>query len=130
DRANRVVVYAAGQAVSALLALAVFLLPLGVVVSALLAAAFGLANATSRPSLMAIAVGLSSERRGTTMGLVSCSNQTGWALGAALGGLALTAAGWEGIAALTAAGAILAAAAIAPAREKSSVTGHQSSGDD
>jgi predicted MFS family arabinose efflux permease len=50
------------------------------------------------------------------MGLVSCSSQSGWALGAALGGIAMAAGGYGGIGTLAAAVSLLAAALALTAR--------------
>jgi predicted MFS family arabinose efflux permease len=88
DRLVQPRLFAVGQTVAAGLALAALVLAPGLSGSLLLFTAFWLATSASRPAIIAMASGISSEYRGTALGIFSFTNQAGWALGPALGGLA------------------------------------------
>jgi len=100
DRLPKAGIFVVAQAAAGLLAVAVFLFPVGLAVSAIGGGLFGLTNAVSRPSLLALGTGLSSQHRGAVVGLFSLSNQMGIVLGASVGGLAIGLGGYPALAAV------------------------------
>ena len=114
DRLPKAGIFVVAQATAGLLAVAVFLFPVGLTVSAIGGALFGLTNAVSRPSLLALGTGLSSQHRGAVVGLFSLSNQMGIVLGASLGGLAIGLGGYPALAAVMVASGGLASLLAAP----------------
>ena len=118
DRGSRPRLFALGQLVSAVFALAFFLISPGLVGSVLLAASFGLATSASRPAIIVMATSLSSEHRGTALGIFSFTNQAGWAVGPVAAGLAFALAGYPAIGLLCGLASVGAAAMMAPLRSR------------
>jgi predicted MFS family arabinose efflux permease len=116
DRFDRASLSAATLALSGLFALAVFLWPLHPSVSVAAGFGFGLLDAAGRPSFIALLLGLTDRHRGAINGLYALSNQLGWALGAALGGLLLGQVGYGGLGQPALAFALAAAGLIVLAR--------------
>ena len=114
DRASQPRLFTLGQLVSALFALAFFVVSPGVLGSVVLGAGFGLATSASRPAIIAMATSISAEHRGTALGVFSFTNQLGWAIGPAASGLGFALAGYPAIGALCAAAATGAAVLMAP----------------
>ncbi|HEX2173967.1 MAG TPA: MFS transporter [Dehalococcoidia bacterium] len=100
DRYNRPKVVALGLAVSGLFGGLTFLWPAHLAVSVLGGVGFGLTNAVSRPGHFSLILGLSDRHRGGMAGLIAFTNQSGWALGAAIGGVIINWAGFTGLGAL------------------------------
>jgi DHA1 family inner membrane transport protein len=98
DRLSKAAIFVVAQAAAGAIALALFTLPVGLVISAVGGAVFGLVNAISRPALLALGAELSSRHRGAVLGVLSFTNQSGIVLGSSLGGLALGVGGYVGIA--------------------------------
>ncbi|MCC6177639.1 MAG: MFS transporter [Chloroflexi bacterium] len=109
DRLPKASVFVVAQIATGLVGLALFTLSPGLALSALGGALFGLVNASSRPSLLALGAELSARHRGAVLGLLSLTNQGGIVLGSTLGGLALGVAGFPAIAGLTVGAGVLAA---------------------
>jgi predicted MFS family arabinose efflux permease len=109
DRLPRAAVFVGAQTLAALIALALFGLTPGLVVSVLVGCTFGLANAASRPAFLALGSELSPRYRGALLGLLSLTNQGGVVLGSALGGLALGLGSYSALALLTLLGGATAA---------------------
>lgn len=118
DRIPRPLAYAGTLALSTVFTLTLFLYPGNLILSTAVAALFGLTNGASRPAFQSMASEASTQYRGTAMGLVSCSSQCGWALGAALGGIAMTIGGYSGIGILAAGSSLLAATLALTARPR------------
>jgi len=114
DRFPKATIFVAAQIVAAGLALALFSLPVGLVASAVGGGLFGLANASSRPAMLALGTELSVRHRGTVLGLLSLTNQGGIVIGSALGGAAVGLGGYWAVALVTAGGGLLAAACAIP----------------
>ncbi|WP_119422317.1 MFS transporter [Desertibaculum subflavum] len=110
DRArNRLVTFAAAMIASAMAALALFGWQPDLATSVALGFLFMLLNAIGRPSLMAALAAVSSEVRGTVMGLMGTCASIGWVGAAALGGWMLVLGGFPGFGPLIAALALLGA---------------------
>lgn len=109
DRLPRAAVFVGAQALASLIALALFGLTPGLVVSVLVGGTFGLANAASRPSFLALGSELSPRYRGALLGLLSLTNQGGVVLGSALGGVALGLGSYPALAVVTLLGGATAA---------------------
>jgi DHA1 family inner membrane transport protein len=114
DRFLKPAIFVVAQILAGAVALALFGLPVGLLPSALGGALFGLANAASRPAFLALGSELSIRHRGAVLGLLSLTNQGGVVAGSALGGLVIALGGYSTLAAVTAAGAGLAAALALP----------------
>ncbi len=89
DRLPKATLFVVAQVVSGAVALALFTLTPGLLISAAGGALFGLINASSRPALLALGADLSSRHRGAVLGLVSLTNQGGIVLGSSVGGIAI-----------------------------------------
>ncbi len=112
DNTSRpVLVFAGFQALAAATVLPMFATTPGVIPTALLASAFGLANSLARPAWMWLISQVPEDRRGATMGFTATANQLGLMIGASLGGLLISLGGYEALG-LQASCASLAAAAI------------------
>ena len=114
DRFPKATIFVAAQVVAGALAMVVFSLPVGLVASAACGTLFGLANASSRPAMLALGTELSPRHRGAVLGLLSLTNQGGIVLGSALGGTAVAMGGYPAVAVAIASGAVLAAACAVP----------------
>jgi predicted MFS family arabinose efflux permease len=114
DRLVQPRLYGVGQAITAGLALTALVLAPGLVGSLLLFSGFWLATSASRPAIIAMASNISSEHRGTALGIFSFTNQAGWALGPALGGLAFALSGYPALGLLCALASLAAALLILP----------------
>jgi YNFM family putative membrane transporter len=114
DRVLKPAVFVAGQVVAAGLGLALFGLALPLAGATLLAALFGLANASSRPAFLAFGSELAPRHRGALFGLVGLTNQGGLVLGSALGGLVIELGGYTTLAIVMALQGGLAAAVAVP----------------
>jgi MFS family permease len=114
DRFPRAAVFVGAQTLAALIALALFGLTPGLVLSVLAAGTFGLANAASRPAFLALGSELSPRYRGALLGLLSLTNQGGVVLGSSLGGLALGLGSYGALAVLTLLGGATAAVLALP----------------
>jgi predicted MFS family arabinose efflux permease len=123
DRLPRAAVFVGAQTVAAVIALMLFGLTPGLVLSVLAAGAFGLANAASRPAFLALGSELSPRYRGALLGLLSLTNQGGVVLGSSLGGLALGLGSYGALAVLTLLGGATAAVLALPlARDSAAVS--------
>jgi DHA1 family inner membrane transport protein len=98
DRLSKAAIFVVAQVAAAMIALALFTLPIGLVISAVGGALFGLVNASSRPALLALGTGLSDRHRGAVLGVLSVTNQGGIILGASLGGAAIGLGGYDALA--------------------------------
>ncbi len=114
DRLPRAAIFVAAQACAGLIALALFGLTPGLLMSVLLGGSFGLANAASRPAFLALGSELSPRYRGALLGLLSLTNQGGAVLGSGLGGLVLGVASYPGLAVITLLGGMAAATLALP----------------
>ena len=86
----------------------------GLVASVVLGALFGLVNASSRPSFLALGSELSPRYRGALLGVLSLTNQGGTVLGSSLGGLAISFGSYNTLAVLTMCGGLGAAVLAVP----------------
>jgi MFS transporter, DHA1 family, inner membrane transport protein len=109
DRASRPLIFALGQAGSAVFALGFFVLAPGLALSVGLATLFFLITSTSRPAIITLASTVSAEHRGTAIGIFSFTNQLGWAIGPALTGLGLSQRGYPAVGLLCGLAALVAA---------------------
>lgn len=110
DRArNRLATFAAAMVASAIAAIALFGWRPDLATSVALGFLYMLLNAIGRPSLMAALAGVSSEVRGTVMGLMGTCASIGWVGAAALGAWMLVLWGFPGFGPLIAALALLGA---------------------
>jgi predicted MFS family arabinose efflux permease len=97
DRYSRPALAALGLGVSAIFGGLTFGWPVHLFWSVIAGFGFGLANALSRPAHFSLVLGLSDRHRGAMVGLIAFSNQAGWALGAASGGVIIGLAGFGGL---------------------------------
>jgi len=102
--------YAASAVLTALLALPLMLWQPGLGVSVTLGFAYSLANAVGRPSLMAALSEVSSDARGTILGLNITSGSVGWLGATALGGWLITRYGFGSLGVFSALAALGGAA--------------------
>jgi DHA1 family inner membrane transport protein len=110
DRArNRLATFAAAMVASAVAGLALFVWRPDLATSVGLGFLYMLLNAIGRPSLMAALASVSSEVRGTVMGLMGTCASIGWVGAAALGGWMLVLWGFPGFGPLIAVLALLGA---------------------
>jgi DHA1 family inner membrane transport protein len=117
DRFSKGKSFVVAQLVASCIGLVLFATVPGLVLSVLLGGLFGFANATSRPSFLALQSELSPRYRGAVLGLLSLTNQGGTVLGSSLGGLAIGFGSYTTLALLTLlAGAGAAALALPLAR--------------
>jgi len=114
DRFSRPGIFVVAQLAAGGTGLALFWLHAGWMASALLGALFGLANASSRPGILALGADLVPAHRGAVLGLVGITNQGGVVLGSALGGLIIGLGGYTALAVAIAAGGALAASLAVP----------------
>lgn len=114
DSSSQPRLFALGQLISGLFILAFFATAPGLLASVALGALFGLATAASRPSIIALASAISTEHRGTALGIFSFTNQLGWTLGPAIGSVGFALAGYGAVGALCGLSATLAAAFMLP----------------
>jgi DHA1 family inner membrane transport protein len=103
DRLDRARLFVLCQALAGLLVILLFTGLGGLAGSIVLACLVTLSNACGRPGFLAMATSASEKQRGTMVGLVSGTTNIGWALGGALGGLAIglgsyTGLGWTALA--------------------------------
>jgi predicted MFS family arabinose efflux permease len=106
----RPLVAAVTLAVTAALALPLLLWQPGVATSIALGLAYSLVNALGRPALLAAVSEVSSEARGTLMGLNITFSSFGWLGASALGGVLITSFGFEALGILAAAAGLIGAA--------------------
>ena len=92
--------FATCQAGAAALVLLVFASAPPLALAAALVFAFGAINAYSRPTLLTLVTDLGTKARGSMLGVLATSNQGGFTLGAAAGGLALALADYPGMGAV------------------------------
>lgn len=97
------------QTAAGLVALPLMAAAPGLAASVALGALFGLLNAGSRAPMMALAAQVTTQARGTMMGLVAMTNHAGLVVGTTVGGVAIALAGFPALSALCALGALLAA---------------------
>jgi len=114
DRFSRPAIFVAAQLLAGGVALALFWFHTGWVASAALGALFGLANASSRPGILAYGADLVPAHRGAVLGLVGITNQGGVVLGSALGGLVVGLGGYHALAVAIAVGGAAAAGLATP----------------
>jgi predicted MFS family arabinose efflux permease len=125
DSGSQPRLFALGQLVSGLFILAFFVATPGLLTSVALGALFGLATAASRPSIIALASAISTEHRGTALGIFSFTNQLGWTLGPAIGSVGFALAGYGAVGALCGLAATLAAAFMLPLLRAPSAPAHR-----
>jgi MFS transporter, DHA1 family, inner membrane transport protein len=106
----RPLVAAGSLVLTAVLALPLLLWQPGVATSIALGLVYSLANALGRPALLAAVSEVSSEGRGTLMGLNITFSSFGWLGASALGGLLITSYGFEALGILAAAAGLIGAA--------------------
>jgi predicted MFS family arabinose efflux permease len=114
DRLPRLGIFVTAQLTAAALALALFGAPLPLLATVALAAAVSLVNAASRPSFLAFSSELAPAQRGAMFGLIALANQSGMAVGSALGAVVIQLWGPRGLAAATLAQGVAAAVVILP----------------
>ena len=114
ERFSRPAIFVAAQLLAGGIALALFWLHAGWIASAALGALFGLANASSRPGILAFGADLVPAHRGAVLGLVGITNQGGVVLGSALGALVVGLGGYTALAVAIAAGGAVAAGLAVP----------------
>jgi predicted MFS family arabinose efflux permease len=114
DRLPRLGIFIASQLAAAALALALFGAPVPLLATVALAAVVGLVNAASRPSFLAFSSDLAPAQRGAMFGLIALANQSGMALGSALGALVIQLWGPRGLAFAAVAQGVVAAALMLP----------------
>lgn len=114
DRFSRPAIFVVAQLLAGGIALALFWLHAGWVASTVLGALFGVANASSRPGILAFGADLVPAHRGAVLGLVGITNQGGVVLGSALGALVVGLGGYTTLAVAIAAGGAVAAGLAAP----------------
>src|SRR5918911_3537377 len=110
----RAAIFVCAQLLAGSLGLVLFGMAPGLLVSVVLGASFGLANATSRPAFLALGSELSPRYRGALLGLLSLTNQGGSVLGSSLGGLAIGLGSYSTLALLALCGGAGAAALALP----------------
>jgi DHA1 family inner membrane transport protein len=110
----RATIFVCAQLVAGGFGLVLFGVAPGLVISVILGALFGMTNASSRPSFLALGSELSPRYRGALLGLLSLTNQGGTVLGASLGGLALGFGSYPTLAVLTMCGGVGAATLALP----------------
>jgi predicted MFS family arabinose efflux permease len=114
DRFPRARIFVVAQMAAGLLALVLFGVAPGLVMSVLVGGLFGLSNAASRPAFLALGSELSARHRGALLGLLSLTNQGGSVLGSSLGGVAIGLGSYTTLAVLTLCGGLGAAALALP----------------
>jgi DHA1 family inner membrane transport protein len=120
DRFSKVTIFVVAQALAGAVALALFTQTPGLAISAAGGALFGLLNASSRPSLLALSAALSTRNRGAVLGVLSVTNQGGVVLGSSVGGLAIGLGGYGALAGTMLADAALASGLALPLLRRSS----------
>src|SRR5579864_5819204 len=110
----RATIFVCAQTVAGGIGLVLFGVAPGLVASVVLGALFGLTNASSRPSFLALGSELSPRYRGALLGVLSLTNQGGTVLGSSLGGLAIGLGSYGTLAILTLCGGLAAAALAVP----------------
>ncbi|MBV9577036.1 MAG: MFS transporter [Chloroflexi bacterium] len=113
-RGPRATIFVCAQLLAGGLGLVLFGVAPGLVISVLLGALFGMTNASSRPSFLALGSELSPRYRGALLGLLSLTNQGGTVLGTSLGGVALSFGSYSTLAVLTMCGGLGAATLALP----------------
>lgn len=113
-RGPRATIFVCAQIIAGAFGLVLFGVAPGLVVSVVLGALFGLSNASSRPSFLALGSELSPRYRGALLGLLSLTNQGGSVLGSSAGGLAIGLGSYGTLAVLTMCGGLGAAALALP----------------
>jgi predicted MFS family arabinose efflux permease len=113
-RGPRATIFVCAQLVAGGFGLVLFGAAPGLVISVILGALFGMTNASSRPSFLALGSELSPRYRGALLGLLSLTNQGGTVLGASLGGLAIGFGSYPTLAILTMCGGVAAATLALP----------------
>jgi predicted MFS family arabinose efflux permease len=113
-RGPRATIFVCAQLVAGGFGLVLFGVAPGLVISVILGALFGMTNASSRPSFLALGSELSPRYRGALLGLLSLTNQGGTVLGASLGGLAIGFGSYPTLAVLTMCGGLAAATLALP----------------
>ena len=114
DRFSRPAIFVVAQLSAGGIALVLFWVQAGLVLSALLGALFGLANASSRPGILAFGADLLPAHRGAVLGMVGITNQGGVVVGSALGALVVGVGGYTTLAIAIALGGLAAALLAAP----------------
>ena len=110
----RATIFVCAQLVAGGVGLALFGVAPGLVISVVLGAVFGMVNASSRPSFLALGSELSPRYRGALLGVLSLTNQGGTVMGASLGGLAIAFGSYGTLALVTMCGGLGAAALALP----------------
>jgi MFS family permease len=113
-RGPRATIFVCAQLLAGGIGLVLFGVAPGLVISVLLGALFGMTNASSRPSFLALGAEMSPRYGGALLGLLSLTNQGGTVLGASLGGLAIGFGSYGTLAVLTMCGGVGAAALALP----------------
>jgi predicted MFS family arabinose efflux permease len=110
----RATIFVCAQLIAGGFGLVMFGVAPGLVLSVVLGALFGMSNASSRPSFLALGSELSPRYRGALLGLLSLTNQGGTVLGSVSGGVAISLGSYGTLALLTMCGGIGAAALAIP----------------
>ena len=124
DRFPKATIFVVAQALAGGMALALFTQTPGLAISAVGGALFGLVNASSRPSLLALSAELSTRHRGAVLGVLSVTNQGGIVLGSSVGGLAIGLGGYGALAATMALDAVMASGLALPLLRRRSAAKH------
>jgi DHA1 family inner membrane transport protein len=114
DRFQKARIFVGAQLIAGAIGLALFGVSPNLLGSVVLGGLFGLSNATSRPSFLALGSELSPRHRGALLGLLSLTNQGGAVFGSALGGLAIGTGNYAMLGVLTMVGGLGAAALAVP----------------
>jgi predicted MFS family arabinose efflux permease len=101
--------FAICQGGAGMLALVVLSGVVPLVATAFLIWAFGAINAYSRPAFLSLVTDVGGDARGSMIGMLATSNQSGYAFGAAAGGLALALGSYAGLSVFTLAAGLAAA---------------------
>jgi predicted MFS family arabinose efflux permease len=110
----RATIFVCAQLTAGGVGLVLFGVAPALVISVVLGALFGMVNASSRPSFLALGSELSPRYRGALLGVLSLTNQGGTVVGSSLGGLAIASGGYGTLALLTMCGGLGAAALALP----------------
>jgi predicted MFS family arabinose efflux permease len=114
DRFPKAVVFCVSQLTAGVIGAVVFGAGLALPATVALAALFGVASATGRPSTLALSAEFAPRHRGAVFGLISFTNQSGLVLGASLGALLIEFGGYGLLAGVALAQGVLATALAIP----------------
>jgi MFS family permease len=114
DRLPRALVCVASNVTAGVIGAVVFGAGFELAGTVALAAVFGVANASGRPSSLALAAELSPRHRGAIFGLLAFTNQSGVVVGASLGSVLLEFGGYVPFAVVALTQGVLSAALAVP----------------